>query len=433
MVRCRLKSASTARTLLAGVALIAMAVQAASTGARRLGAEPPSAAPASATDDGLALLRLRAENARLRERVRLERARAQAFESELARLSTKWLERELAWRDFHGQLGALRGGVAAAADLARALELEMVDERARRLATKAAAEARVDAARGRAETTRLRFNALLAVEGFRGFELFDAGVLASDADLSAGDGPRHGTGPVVVRLLDHRGVLCGSLSAERLHLEASRSGHSLTIVLTNGVHREGASQRPFDGGVYRIPLRHVDPKPFIEDCPELFDPTVVERVVDDGRWSLPALGLALDRLLGERVTGTNYRIVWFGGVVGDELRDVELVAVGEDGRELRRIVADGLSIELHRDHVRLVLRDGLTLAGDARAPFLDGRMRIVLTGSDPARWRAARVPSVEVAGAVPPAAEPTRGSDASGAAGATPEGPATTDGAGDGA
>lgn len=430
----RLHRAFAPRALVACGCLVAMAFHAAATAGQPSVAAAPTDVRSSTADDGLDLARLRAENARLRERVRLERARAKALESELARLSTKWLERELAWRDFHGQLGALRGGVAAAADLARALELEMVDERARRLATQAAAEVRVDAARGRAETTRLRFNALLAVEGFRGFELFDAGVLAADADLPASSGPRHGTGPVVVRLLDHRGVLCGSLTAERLHLEASRSGHSLTIVLTSGMHREGASQRPFDGGVYRIPLRHVDPKPFIEDCPELFDPAVVERVVDDGRWSLPALGLALDRLLGERVSGTNYRIVWFGGVVGDELRDVELVAVGDDGRELRRIVADGLTVELHRDHVRLVLRDGLTLSGDTRAPFLDGRMRIVLTGSDPARWRAARVPSVEAAGVVPSAAEPARDAGAvDGADGANGQRSPTTDGAGDGA
>jgi hypothetical protein len=338
--------------------------------------------------------RLRAENARLRDRLREERARSLALESELVRLETRWLERELAWRDFHAELGAVAAD--ASAEMARVLALDLAQqqaERAERERVDAEAAAIVERRISRADEVGRRLNALLRAEGFDGFDLFAAGVLAADATPEGEE--RFGTGPVVVRLRDHRGVLSGSLAARRLHLEASRTGHALTIVLTDGVHREGASERPFAGSVYRIPLRHVDPKPFIEDCPELFDPVFVERVVDDGRWSLPALVLTLDGLLGDVQGGLEHRLVWLGGVVDGELRDVEISVVDAGGRELRRLLADGLTIELHDDHVRLVLRDGLTLRGESRVPFLDGRMRIVLGGADPARWREAHVPTVD--------------------------------------
>jgi len=349
--------------------------------------------------------RLRAENARLRERWREERARSRALQSELVRLETRWLERELAWRDFHAELGTVAAD--ASAEMARVLALDLAEERAERDEYERVdreVAALVDARTARADEVRRKLNALLRVEGFDGFELFEAGVLAADA--GTGDAPRFGTGPVVVRLVDHRGVLSGSLAAQRLHLEASRTGHCLTLVFTDGQHREGASERPFDGGVYRVPLRHVDPKPFIDDCPELFDPAFVDRIVDDGQWSRPQLVLTLDRLLHDARGAHEHRLVWLGGVVDGELRDVEVSVVDESGREVRRLLADGLTIELHVDHVRLVLRDGLTLRGESRAPFLDGRMRVVLGGADPARWRAAHVPAVDTT-AQPPAPENT--------------------------
>lgn len=356
--------------------------------------------------------RLRAENARLRERLREERARSLALESELVRLETRWLERELAWRDFHAELGSVAAD--ASAEMARVLALDLAQqhsERAENERVDREVAALVDERTTRADGVRRKLNALLRVEGFDGFELFDAGVLSADARI--GDAPYFGTGPVVVRLVDHRGVLSGSLAAQRLHLEASRTGHCLTLVFTDGRHREGASERPFEGGVYRVPLRHVDPKPFIDDCPELFDPAFVERIVDDGQWSRPQLVLTLDRLLHDARGAHEHRLVWLGGVVDGELRDVELSVVDESGREVRRLLADGLSIELHVDHVRLVLRDGLTLRGESRAPFLDGRMRVVLGGADPARWREAHVPVVD-ATVPPPARESAQESSPAG-------------------
>jgi hypothetical protein len=285
---------------------------------------------------------------------------------------------------------------------------------------------------------RQALNARRVVEGYDGFELFDAGVLAADRGRLVGtravdtgdaesatvddgtpspgteDGAdpvvgepdvastevapsrAFGTGPVVVRLLDHRGVLSGSLRAEWMHLEASRSGHSVTIVLTDGVHQVGREAIPFTSGVYRIPLRHVDPKPFLEDCAPLFDPALIDRRIDDGRWSRPALMLTLNRLLSESDRGRTHRLTWLGGVVGDELRDVELSIGSEDGSEQRRLIADGMRIEMHGDHVRLVLRDGLVVSGDAvRTPFVAGTRSIVLVGSICDRYRAAHLPIFE--------------------------------------
>ena len=402
------------------------------------------AAPAQEADP-LELGRLRAENARLRHALRAERARSAALLSELARQGRARLERELAWRDLHAQLGRLRGVVDPAAVLAEALDLEVAEERRERTEREARARADLEARRDRAERVRLALNARLRVEGFDGFDLFEAGLLAadryrpvapmldaSDPEPSNGDGasddgpsddgvngddagddatggtpaglafgptpdarPAFGTGPVVLRLFDHRGVLSGSIVADRLHLEASRSGHSVTLVLTDGHSRVDDRRLPFDGGVYRIPLRHVDPVPFIEACGPLFDPERTQRVVDDGRWSRPALLLTLNRLLEASDRTGRYRLTWLGGVVGDEFREVELTVRDAAGRETERLIADRLVVELHGDHARLVLRDGLALAGDgARAPFRDGRRSIVLVDSDPRAYASAHLPVV---------------------------------------
>ncbi|QDU84730.1 hypothetical protein Pla163_18440 [Planctomycetes bacterium Pla163] len=400
------------------------------------GSTPVSPGAEAASHEELG--RLRAENARLRLRLMTERARAGALLAELERQGQDRLERELAWRDFQGQLSRLRLADDPAADLARALGLETVDERREKEARRAEVARSIASARAKADQVRQALNARLVVEGYDGFEIFDAGVLAADrerlvgtavvadagedtgderadgtdGDAASQDGssevpidaapiesasPRtFGTGPVVVRLLDHRGVLSGSLRAEWMHLEASRSGHSVTIVLTGGVHQVGREAIPFTNGVYRIPLRHVDPKPFLEDCGPLFDPALIERRIDDGRWSRPALMLTLNRLLSESDRGRTHRLTWLGGVVGDELRDVEISIGSDDGSEERRLIADGMRIEMHGDHVRLVLRDGLVVAGDGnRTPFAAGTRSIVLVGSVCDRYRAAHLPIFE--------------------------------------
>lgn len=403
-----------------------------------VGSGPGPAVGAGAADEEVG--RLLAQNARLRHALRAERARSHALISELERQGRAQLERELAWRDLHAQLGRLSEAVDPAAVLAEALDLEVDSERRAREERAIRAREDLEARRARADALRVALNARLRVEGFDGFDLFEAGLLAADrypepvlvggdgvqdgstdgaadddsiattidapaTDGTATDGtataatpaepPRFGTGPVVLRLFDHRGVLAGSLVAEHLHLEASRTGHSVTIVLTDGHSRVDDQRLPFDGGVYRIPLRHVDPVPFLDACAPLFDPQVAERIVDDGRWSRPALLLTANRLLEASDRDRRHRLSWLGGVVDRELRDVELSVHDAEGRETERLIADGLSIELFEDHVRLVLRDGLALAGDgARTPFRNGRRTIVLVDADPAAFAAAHLPLV---------------------------------------
>ncbi|MEZ5979524.1 MAG: hypothetical protein R3F34_15095 [Planctomycetota bacterium] len=351
----------------------------------------PSADEVDVDASGAALDRARAENAQLRAALLRERARSGQLRSELARQGRARLERELAWQDFQSQLGNLRAGEVAASELAALLGLRDDSDRARSEVHRDTVDETLTAARARADEVRRRLCALLRVEGVRGFDVFDLGVLAADRTESAS---KFGAGPVVLRLLDGRGALAGSISADRLHLEASRTGHSVTLVLTDGSIHESGAASPFQGGSYRIPLRHVDPAPFLDECTALFDPDVVERVVDDGRWNRSAVRLALDRSLGATAVGRRYRLEWLGGVVDGELREVEIAVLDDDGNELRRLVADGLGVEIERDHVRLVLRDGVTTRGDSRVPFLDGRMTLVLPGADPAAWRAANVPCV---------------------------------------
>lgn len=412
------------------------------------------------TPDAEEVARLHAENARLRHRLRAERARSSALASELARRGRTQLERELAWRDLYTHLERLRTASDPAQRLVEALGLEVEAQRRVEAERTERARRELDAARRRADRVRRALNARLRVEGVDGFDLFDIGVLASDrkglsavagalaggadapgdgatstAEEASGSGvaddgapptnessdkssdestavtaaagadreaaaepdPAFGTGPVVLRLFDHRGFLAGSIVAQRLHLEASRSGHSVTLVLTDGHQQVDGARLPFAGGVYRIPLRSTDPVPFIDSCGELFDPERVERIVDDGRWSRPALVLTLNRLLARSDRRSGYRLSWLGGVVGDELREVEVSVYDEAGDLSERMIADGLVIELHSDHVRLALRDGLSLGGaGSRTPFREGRRTIVLVGSDPGAYASAHLPVVDL-------------------------------------
>lgn len=231
---------------------------------------------------------------------------------------------------------------------------------------------------------------LLTLEGIDGLELLESGRVQQGS-----------VGPVVLRSIDARGRSTGSLVAERLRLEGSRSARTLTLVLEEGFERVAGRRRPFEGapedaergGVRRIHLGRVDPEPWIQALPELFRPEERADVRDDGLWDLLGLRLALNELLEREPLGGTWRLRALGGVVGDELREVWLER--REGRAvLRQMTADRLRIRIEEGALHLVLEDGAQLADGRKLPFLDGRYRIYLPRADPEAWRAAGLPGL---------------------------------------
>jgi len=234
-----------------------------------------------------------------------------------------------------------------------------------------------------AQSRARRFNALLLIHGVRGFDLLEAGVARE-----------RGWGPVVLRTVDGDGRLSGNLSAASMHLVGSRSGRTLTLVLRDGHESVGADRRPFVGGERRIALRHVDPEPFAVEFSELFDGGGLAPAVDDGRWSLALVRLRLNELLREGSPNGYHHVVFLGGVAGDELRDLVVEARSADGRIERKMFADRARLELRAGTAVLNLLDGSSTREGQTAPFLDGRLRIVLPRVDPTRWRNAGLPGL---------------------------------------
>jgi hypothetical protein len=286
---------------------------------------------------------------------------------------------------------------------------------------RAAEQAALDRAAREASQARAQtLNLLLRSEGVWTLELLEAGELHWSAPATPTAelpesllAPRpHGTGPVVFRQLDDRGRLAGGIEAELLRLEGSRSGRTLTVVLERGAFLEGGEHRPFRDGLHRIELLHVDPAPFLAALPDLFGPLEDQRLMDDGRWSLPAVHTALNRLFEADRGGLRYRLRWLGGVVGDELRDLRLEVLGPQGQSERFLFADRGRLALQGTTVSLTLEGGTSLRGDERAPFLDGQMRLVLPRVDRALLEGHPLPGIdlaappELADAVSPAAAP---------------------------
>ncbi len=215
-------------------------------------------------------------------------------------------------------------------------------------------------------------------------------------------------GPVVVRLLDERGRPVGLLAAERLRLEVSRAGYGVTLLFEEGFERHAGVKMPFGPpeagtgsdpertGLRRIHLPDLNPEPWIEALPELVHLADLSASQDDGRWNLRALRQRIDELLREGMSPSGWRMVDLGGVLGDELRDVQLLERDEKGLELRRFFAD--SMKLHEGEaggVRIELRGGTQHRLGRRAPFLGDAYRIYLPNADPHQWRSAGVPGLD--------------------------------------
>lgn len=325
---------------------------------------------------------------------------ASSLEQEVARLEAELelerarrAEREQAFLEFSRLLGELPAGRALGLEpgaLATAPEPPTPEEEERR----AAEEDR----RARAEELGRALAVLMRLEGLRGLDLMDAGTLQP--------GPPVALGPVVFRCLDERGLLTGSLRAERLRLSGSHSAHTLTLILEEGFESRTGAREPFENGERRITLRDVDPEPWIAECPELFAPDELVRPHDDGRWVLSEVRREFNRLLALDPRFGWYRLHSLGGVLGAELRDVQLEQLQADGHVERRLFADRLTLALEDGSLVLELVDGAFVRGEEKQPFRNGRHRIVLPGVAQEVWRAASLPGFAPAPAREKAAEP---------------------------
>jgi hypothetical protein len=255
---------------------------------------------------------------------------------------------------------------------------------------------------------------LLAIEGVRGIDLFEAGRLHDD--------PGGGwIGPVVFRTLDERGRLAGSLCAERLRLEGSRAARSLTIVLEEGFESRSGERTQFPPdeaakaqmqpvGVRRFVLSGIDPMQWVSAVPELFGNAQLDRPTDDGLWNSDYVRGTLNRLLRLDAAHGYWRIKTLGGVADGVLRDVHLEGFDKSGKLERRAFADRFSVVAQERGVMLLFEEGALERGDERAPFLDGRFRVFLPRADLAEWRKAGIPGLSPP---PRASEPEHPSAAS--------------------
>ena len=352
---------------------------------------PADDADRAALEAELRDLRRRLEEAG-QAREKLEQ-RVAELEHELSERTERDLDREQRWLTFTRALASLP--LPEGTDLpekplfALPVEASTPLDPGERLAQEQATRARE-----RAQKACRDLNALLLSEHVFALDFLELGALH--------DG---WAGPVVVRELDDRGRMVGTIAADRLRLEASRAGRSMTLVFEVGWRSRGGVRTPFGppeedggerGGSLRIPLPGVDPAPWIETLPQLLGDEDLLPPSDDGRWNLVELRLTLDQRLRLDSPGGQWRLVALGGVVGGDIHDVQLAERDRQGHILRRLFADTLEVRRRGEGVELLLLDGVVERGGEKAPFLEGRMRIFLPDADPERWREAGVPGLSV-------------------------------------
>lgn len=258
------------------------------------------------------------------------------------------------------------------------------------------------------ELAAARLQALLAAESVRGVEVLEVGLVQPDH-----------LGPVVLRVRDEGGRLLSVLAADRLRLECSRAGRSVTLVLEHGYERKAGAKTSFEGGpadpdgrggVRRVVVADCDPRPWLEGLPFLFRPEALQPAPHDGSISVESLRAALNIKLREDLSAGHWRVEGLGGVQRGVLFEVSLAQLDEKGNRARTLVADRLTIApLASDSprgVELLLQDGSQVKVDSTTPFLDGRFRLVLPRAELSEWRAARIPLV----AAPSAASPSSAS-----------------------
>lgn len=349
--------------------------------------DPPSEVTPPEADERAAWRRREAELLR----------RISELEADLTRERQRRLAREAEWLEFTRALSALDVTRAPEPpEFARvtdpaAVDPDSAEARAEEKIERAAEAIRLRGAQ-RADRIRADLQAHLLAEQVLSLDVLEIGVLHEGW-----------IGPVVIRTLDDRGRPLGTLAAERLRLEASRSGHAVTIVLEEGLERIAGQKIPFGppteegadrGGIRRLYLTGVDPRPWIESFPELFDADVLIETPHDGSVNPLELRVAIDALLrGESSAGT-WRLRELGGVLEGELREVQLVELDRSGTVLRRLFADRLRVRRAGGGLELVLRDGVQIRGGRKAPFLQGIYRVFLPDADADAWVRAGVPGL---------------------------------------
>jgi len=255
----------------------------------------------------------------------------------------------------------------------------------------------------RAKVLERKLHTLLTTERVDSLDLLEVGTL--------GEGF---VGPVVFRVLDDRGRPIGSLSADRLRLEGSRAGRTLTIVLEAGYERRDGAMVPFAGtlpgeergGERRIFLQQADPGPWFEACPELFGSESLAPLHNDGKWHVFLVHRRLNTLFEQDTALGYWRLSALGGILDDELRDVQVEQLSASGKLQKRLFADRMTIELSENGILLTLRGGIQMKGGRKFDFLGGRYRIFLPGVEVADWKAAGLPGLV------PAKESSAGSHA---------------------
>ena len=233
---------------------------------------------------------------------------------------------------------------------------------------------------------------LFTLEQIRGLELTECGTLDGNT-----------IGPLVLRMLDGQGHPAGSLYANRLRLEASRSAHTLTLVLEDGYETRAGQKFVFESdanvpgrtNLRRLVLDGVDPKPWARDFRELFGENGLDLSGDDGTCDLAVVKQTLNDLLKLQSAGGTYRLRALGGVQDGCLLDVHLEHFDDKGAVERRLFADRMSIVRSQGGVELSLQNGVQVRGDdERAPFLDGHYRILFPSADAEAWARAGVPGL---------------------------------------
>jgi len=231
-----------------------------------------------------------------------------------------------------------------------------------------------------------RLNALLWSDGIRDLSVLEGGRVGPDLLRPAW------IGPVVLRRVDGEGRLAGSLFADRMRLECSRAARTVTLVLESGYEQVEGSRTAFEPTGRRILLPLVDPDRWLEGCPELFAADQQLSARDDGLWDRARVKQALNQLLAADAAGGYWQIKDIGGIRGAALHDVQLLALDASGRMQRLAFCDTLTLRASLSGVELSLRDGAVVRDGRKAPFPEGRMRIVLPQAEAGAFRAARIP-----------------------------------------
>ena len=318
------------------------------------------------------------------------RARVAELEAALAHCEEERLKREQEWLGYTKAIAGL-----SKPSVPETVSFESVlEEEEEAIEEEVTADRLKREARGHEVFLALR--SLFVAEGIEGYDLLSSGLVEEGA-----------TGPVVMRILDQMRRPVGSLTAERLRLEGSEAGHTLTLIFEKGYERRGGMKLPFQGDERRIVLPAVDPRPWMESMPELFENEKLELPVDDGKWPVEKVRRRINELLREDAPeGKYFRLHTLSGVTNELLREVHLEERDAEDRILRRLFADSLQLERLEHGIRMTLESGAQVRGDEKLPFLGGKLRIFLPGARIEGWCDGQLP-----GLPKPADEPGERSD----------------------